>query len=66
VAVLPRFLGQPLARLEPFGMMILIALLLLLPLLSTQTGYNLNIVSQALSQGTQGVIRIVLYLTGNT
>jgi Zn-dependent protease len=65
VAVLPRFLGQPLARLEPFGMMILIALLFLVPLLSTQTGYNLNVASQALSRGTQALIRIILHLTGN-
>jgi Zn-dependent protease len=65
VAVLPKFLGRPLARLEPFGMLILIALLFLLPLLGSQTGYNLNVASQAISQGTEAVIRAVLHLTGN-
>jgi len=65
VAVLPSFLGRPLARLEPFGMLILITLLFLLPLLGSQTGYNLNVASQAISQGAQAVIRAVLHLTGN-
>ena len=66
VAVLPAFLGRPLARLEPFGMLILIALLFLLPLLGSQTGYNLSLASQAISEGTQAVIRVILHLTGNT
>ena len=65
VAVLPNFLGRPLARLEPFGMLILITLLLLLPLLGSQAGYNLNVASQAISQGAQAIIRAVLHLTGN-
>jgi Zn-dependent protease len=65
VAVLPKFLGRPLAGLEPFGMLILIGLLFLLPLVGSQTGYNLNVASQAISQGTEAVIRAVLRLTGN-
>jgi Zn-dependent protease len=65
VAVLPTFLGRPLARLEPFGMVILIALLFLLPLLGSQMGYNLSLASQAISGGTQALIRIILHVTGN-
>ncbi len=65
VALLPTFMGRPLARLEPFGMLILIALLFLLPLLGSQTGYNLNLLSGWISGGTQALIGVILRLTGN-
>ncbi len=47
------------------GILILIALLFVLPLLGSQTGYNLNVASQAISGGTEALIRITLHLTGN-
>ncbi len=65
VAVLPRSLGRALARLERFGMLILIGILFLLPILGTQTGYNLNFASRLLSQGAQAVIAAILRLSGN-
>jgi Zn-dependent protease len=65
VALLPRFLGRPFARLEPIGLLVLIALLVLLPLLGSQTGYNLNFASATISQGTQAVIAAILRLSGN-
>ena len=65
VAVLPRFLGRPLARLEPLGMVLLVALLFLVPLLGPQIGYNLNFASEALSRATQAVIGAILQLSGN-
>ncbi|WP_138379720.1 site-2 protease family protein [Luteithermobacter gelatinilyticus] len=43
VGLLPDALARPLARLEPYGMMILIGLLFLLPFIGAQLGLNFNI-----------------------
>ncbi len=43
VGLLPRMLAIPLARLEPFGMLILIGILILLPLAGSQFGLNLDV-----------------------
>ena len=48
VGILPRPLALPLARLEPFGMLILIAILILLPLAGSQFGLNLDVISAIL------------------
>ena len=45
VGLLPDVFAKQLARLEPYGMMILIGLLILLPLLGSQMGVDLNLVS---------------------
>jgi Zn-dependent protease len=65
VGLLPRPLALPLARLEPFGMLILIALLILLPLVGSQFGLNLDVISAILRTLTGYVIQAVLLLTGN-
>lgn len=65
VGLLPRALAIPLARLEPFGMMILIGLLILLPLAGSQFGLNLDVISTILRTLTGYVIQMVLILTGN-
>ena len=65
VGLLPRPLALPLARLEPFGMLILIALLILLPLAGSQFGLNLDVISAILRTLTGYVIQAVLFLTGN-
>jgi Zn-dependent protease len=65
VGLLPRFLGMPLARLEPFGMLILIGILILLPLVGSQFGLNLDVISTVLRASTDYIIRLVLILTGN-
>jgi Zn-dependent protease len=65
VGVLPSFLAKQLARLEPYGMMILIGLLILLPLLGSQLGLDLSFVSHFISISTAAVIRVILRLTGN-
>src|SRR3954471_21249216 len=66
VGVLPDALAFPLARLEPYGMLILIGLLFVLPMLGAQLGADLNIVSQLIARSTGFVIRTILRLTGNT
>jgi Zn-dependent protease len=65
VGLLPRALAAPLARLEPYGMLILIGFLILLPLAGSQFGLNLDVVSTILSSSTGLIIRFILVLTGN-
>jgi len=65
VGILPRPLALPLARLEPFGMLILIAILILLPLAGSQFGLNLDVISTMLRSVTNFVIRLILASTGN-
>jgi Zn-dependent protease len=65
VGILPRPLALPLARLEPFGMLILIAFLILLPLAGSQFGLNLDVISAILRKATGAIIGLILFLTGN-
>ena len=65
VGILPRVLAIPLARLEPYGMMILIGILILLPLAGSQFGLNLDVISLVLRTVTGFMIRLILTLTGN-
>jgi Zn-dependent protease len=65
VGVLPDAVASPLARLEPYGMVILIGLLLILPALGAQTGVDVNIVWRFIAQSADAIIDAILRLTGN-
>jgi Zn-dependent protease len=65
VGLLPNVFAKQLARLEPYGLMILIGLLILLPLLGSQTGLDLDFVSRLISIATDALIGAILRLTGN-
>jgi Zn-dependent protease len=65
VGLLPRVLAYPLSRLEPFGMLILIGILILLPLIGSQFGLNLDVISAILRTSVGFLIRLILLLTGN-
>jgi Zn-dependent protease len=65
VGLLPRWLGVPLSRLEPYGMLILIGFLIVLPLAGSQFGLNLDVISTILRISTGYVIRLLLVVTGN-
>jgi Zn-dependent protease len=65
VGLLPRPLAVPLSRLEPFGMLILIGILILLPLAGSQFGLNLDVISTVLRTVTNFVIGLILASTGN-
>ena len=65
VGVLPTMLARPLSRLEPYGMLILIGLLILLPMLGAQLQIDLSIVSRVIAISTDTVIDTILRLTGN-
>jgi Zn-dependent protease len=65
VGLLPNVLGRWLARLEPYGMMLLIGLIIVLPLLGTQLGIDLGFVSHTITAATNVVIKIILQVTAN-
>ena len=65
VGVLPDALAKPVARLEPYGMIILIAVLFILPLLGAQLGIDLNVVWQVVERSTSVIINAILWLTWN-
>jgi Zn-dependent protease len=64
VGLLPRALAYPLARLEPYGIPILLALLFVLPWIGAQIGVNLNILAYVIGVPMQALINLVLTLTG--
>jgi len=63
--LLPNELARPFARLEPYGMIILIGLLIVLPLLGSRLGVDLGFASHLISAVTDTVIRVILRLTVN-
>ncbi|HEY9454279.1 MAG TPA: site-2 protease family protein [Bradyrhizobium sp.] len=65
VGLLPRVLAYPLSRLEPYGMLILLGLLILLPVIGSQVGLNLDVISAILRTLTGYVIGALLFITGN-
>jgi Zn-dependent protease len=65
VGLLPNVLAVPLSRLEPYGMLILIGILIVLPMLGTQFGTNLDFISQYVRASTGFVIGLLLSITGN-
>ncbi len=64
VGVLPRSLAMPLARLEPYGIPILLLLLFELPYIGSRIDLDLNIVSRIIAWPTQALIEFVLLVTG--
>jgi Zn-dependent protease len=66
VGLLPDVLATPLRRLEPYGLMILIGLLFILPVLGAQLGADLNIIWQLVQRSTGIIVDAILKLTGNT
>ncbi len=65
VGLLPRVLAYPLSRLEPYGMLILLGLLILLPVIGAQLGLNLDVISAILRTLIGYVISALLFITGN-
>jgi Zn-dependent protease len=66
VGLLPKAGAGAVARLEPYGLIILIGLLIVLPLLGTQLGVDLSFVSRALTAATRAILTAILFVTGNS
>ncbi|HTV46093.1 MAG TPA: site-2 protease family protein [Stellaceae bacterium] len=64
VGLLPRAFAGPLARLEPYGIPILLLLIFVLPWIGEHTGFNLNILAYVIGVPTEALIHFVLTLTG--
>ncbi len=64
VGLLPPALAMPLARLERYGIPILLLFLFVLPYVGEQTGLNLNILNRLIGGPTEALIRFVLTITG--
>lgn len=65
VEVLPKALATPLSRLEPYGLLLLVGFLFILPLLGEQLGINLNFISAIIGRSANAIIGIILRLTAN-
>lgn len=65
VGVLPAFLARPLARLEPYGMMILMSLFVL-SYVMVRIGVGFSLLGWLIGVPTQWLIRLVLAVTGQT
>jgi Zn-dependent protease len=66
VGLLPDALALPLARVERYGMLILLLLLFVLPYIGEQTGRNLNILGWLIGAPKEALIRFVLAITGQS
>ncbi len=64
--ILPNALARPLSRLEPYGLVLLIGLLIVLPLLGEQFGVDLNFISLIITRSARAIIGVILRLTANT
>ena len=64
VGLLPDGPSRSLAALEPYGMLILIAALLILPILGAQTGLDLNFLWRFVATLTNDIVGAILRLTG--
>jgi Zn-dependent protease len=65
LGVLPGALARLLSRAEPYGMLILIGLIFVLPLLGAQIDINLDPISRIIMTSTSAVVGTILWLTGN-
>ena len=66
VGLLPTALARQFCRLEPYGLILLIGLLIVLPLVGDQFGLNLNFISRVVGRATASIIGVILRLTANT
>jgi Zn-dependent protease len=65
VGLLPRQLAMPLARLEHYGLFILMGVLFILPLIGQQIGLNLSVLPWLLGPPVEYVIRLLGFATGH-
>jgi Zn-dependent protease len=64
VGLLPDFLAFPLARMERYGLLLLIGLLILLPMLGDRIGVNLDVIRYVINFVGEYVMQGILSLTG--
>jgi Zn-dependent protease len=65
VGLLPNSLALPLARLERYGMAIIIGLIFILPLVGAQLGTRIDVFGWLISGPADDVIKFIVRVTGN-
>ena len=65
VGILPKAIAAGVARLEPYGLAILIGLLIILPMLGAQLGVDLSFLSHLIAIVANAVIAAIVQVTGN-
>ena len=65
VGILPKAIAGPVSRLEPYGLAILIGLLIILPMLGAQLGVDLSFLSHLIAIAANAVIGAIVQVTGN-
>jgi Zn-dependent protease len=65
VGLLPRPAAIAVSKVEPYGLFILIGLLILLPLLGNQLGVDLDFIARWMEAGTRAIFKIIVLVTGN-
>ena len=66
LGILPKAIAAPVARLEPYGLAILIGLLIILPMLGAQLGVDFSFLSRLISIAAGDIIDAIIYVTGNS
>ncbi len=64
VGLLPMALARPLAAVEPYGIVVLMVLLFLLPVVGRQLGIDLNLLPHVLGPAVDAMIRVIDQLVG--
>jgi Zn-dependent protease len=64
VGLLPVPLSRPLAQLEPYGLLIILGIVFILPLLGHDLGLNLNFVSAFISSAAGAIVGAIAAVTG--
>ena len=65
VGILPKAIAAGVAKLEPYGLAILIGLLIILPMLGAQLGVDLSFLSHLIASAANAVIGAIVQVTGN-
>ncbi len=65
-ALLPRAVATPFAQIEPYGILILLGILIILPMLGDRLGVDLDAVGHVLQIGVAAVLEVILRVTGNS
>jgi Zn-dependent protease len=66
VGILPKAIGARVARLEPYGMAILIGLLIILPMLGAQLGVEFGSLSHLIAIAANVITNAIVHFTGNS
>jgi Zn-dependent protease len=66
VGILPKAIGARVARLEPYGMAILIGLLVILPMPGAQLGVDLGFLSHLIAIAANVITNAIVHFTGNS